>query len=295
MLALLFVTPAFCDDDCVTIPEDAGYAYAGSIYCCNLLESRLPDGAHNAKYGDVIPWDQYYGTVLKCLGGTLHDDKWSKPFVSVKEGEIKISDLVAKHKLAKYQKFDTYAWDLPTTIVKNAHLNNEGIIFTNMGKKPWNNEYMVCDYNDEQMAYLHERFPNTTFDEVGDFFWFHQESKDDINIVTLAFCSWHGVSDIDVCSDKIYTKDDICSFFPDGECPGGWWRKAKYALEGKYQLNYEYGRYGCYDVRTQKTDDAATEGRAGPRFSGPRLRPARRPRRSGCRPPPPACRDDYPP
>ncbi len=159
-LALFFavsVTPAVAgdDNDCVSIPEEAGYPYTGQTYCCNRFESSLPTGAHNAKYGDVIPWNQYEGTVLKCIGGTFHDDKWSNPFVSV-DGE-RINDLASEKQVAWYQHFSKDKWRDPTC-VNNGFING-GCVFTNILRD--NDEIYLCfsentnqDYIDKETEYL---------------------------------------------------------------------------------------------------------------------------------------------
>ncbi len=95
-------------DDCVESPYD------GETYCCNVREKNLPDGAINKSWGEVIPWDKYYGTVRKCVGGRATNDHFSDPIVNIDPGELKYSapirEEASRHKIAYYTKFDGTYW-----------------------------------------------------------------------------------------------------------------------------------------------------------------------------------------
>lgn len=217
-LALFFavsVTPAVAgdDNDCVSIPNDAGYPYAGQTHCCNRFESSLPAGAHNAKYGDVIPWNQYEGTVLKCIGGTLHDDKWSDPFVSV-DVKTRIKDLASEKQVAWYQHFSKDKWRNPICMNGNGITEDGGCLFSNIWVN--NGKIYLCfhenrpqDYIDKEVEYLKAVYKNDTIDIYKDAdtrLHDTEISYGDLTLRTFKTCAPYGLwESTSVCT---YEKED---------------------------------------------------------------------------------------
>ena len=105
-LAVLVMNPLWAANDCVTSPYD------GKKYCCNLRDKNLPDGAINKSWGEVIPWDKYYGTVRKCIGGRINDDQFGPEIDGVAPNLFgqKIRKEASKYKIAMYTKFDGTYW-----------------------------------------------------------------------------------------------------------------------------------------------------------------------------------------
>lgn len=97
-------TVAFGADDCVESPYD------GKTYCCNVREKNLPDGAINKSWAEVIPWDRYYGTVRKCVGGRMTNDQFGGETDGVSPNLRKIREEASKYKIAYYTKFDGVYW-----------------------------------------------------------------------------------------------------------------------------------------------------------------------------------------
>lgn len=242
------------DNDCVSIPNDAGFPYAGQTHCCNRVESNLPAGAHNAKYGDVIPWNRYEGTVLKCLGGYLHDDKWGDPFVSIVEDETKIPDVVARYKFAAYQKFDGYVWRYAQSTVKRGGIQSPNIFyFTNYAKIPGTGDWGIWDYEPTELDYLKEVYDLTGFIDLTGRLYYKNEKQDDGRYrIELYFGGFMGVHNISLCANgdfKVYVEPKIIPSYGDSV---DYWKVLKF-------ISANYREVGsCYDVDSAIDDVAAT-------------------------------------
>lgn len=105
----------FASDDCVKSP------YNNKTYCCNVREGNLPDGAENKNWGEVIPWNQYWGTVRKCVGGRATNDHFGDPIESVAPnlGGAKIRREASMYEIARYTSFDGTYWDNPGCITES--------------------------------------------------------------------------------------------------------------------------------------------------------------------------------
>ena len=102
-------------DDCVKSPYD------GETYCCNVRDNNLPNGAINKSWGEVIPWDKYYGTVRKCVGGKMTNDTFGGEVGGVAPNlwGAKIRKEASKYHIAWYTKFDGTYWYEPTCSNEN--------------------------------------------------------------------------------------------------------------------------------------------------------------------------------
>lgn len=123
LLCVVSATAVAKSDDCVTSPYD------GKIYCCNMNEKNLPDGAINMPWGEEILWDKYYGTARRCVGGRLTNDHWSEEFEKISPNlSTRLPEMAIKHKVAHYRAFSgSHYWDTYDCDCGNAEgLNIDG-------------------------------------------------------------------------------------------------------------------------------------------------------------------------
>lgn len=143
-------------DDCVKSPYD------GKTYCCNVRDNNLPNGAINKSWGEVIPWDKYYGTVRKCIGGRITNDQFGPEIDGVAPNlwGAKIREEASYYKVACYNTFDGTYWNDASCLYGYSDVYDDGGCMFRGFKQGWGstiNNLYVCGEN---------RFPKNVYDYV---------------------------------------------------------------------------------------------------------------------------------